>query len=75
MGGVHAAEGLRADDRTSHIPMIAISGQDFTLAEEAELNTLFDERFRKPFSPLAVLNAVHTSIGPPGGMGHVGLPV
>jgi len=65
MDGFAAARLIRADDRISGIPILVITGNDFTVAEEAEAQTLFDGCFAKPMQPRRVLAEVQRLIGPP----------
>lgn len=65
MGGFAAARLIRGDDRISGIPILVITGNDFTAAEQVEARTLFDGCFAKPMQPSRVLAEVQRLIGPP----------
>ncbi|HSU17023.1 response regulator [Longimicrobium sp.] len=67
MDGFAAARRMRGDERTCAIPILVITGNDFTLAEQAEADSLFDGCFSKPMQPSRVLAEVQRMIGPPGG--------
>ena len=66
MDGFAAARRMRADERTKRIPILVITGNDFTAEEQVEAATLFDRWFAKPMQPSRVLAAVQEMIGPPG---------
>jgi len=67
MDGFAAARCIRADERTRSIPILAITGNDFTAAQHAEAGALFDGCFSKPMQPSRVLAEVLRVIGPPEG--------
>jgi CheY-like chemotaxis protein len=66
MDGFAAARLTRADERTALIPIIVVTGHDFTAAEQREADVLFDGCFSKPMQPSRVLAEVQRLIGPPG---------
>ena len=65
MNGFAAARLIRGDERLSGIPILVITGSEFTTAEQAEARTLFDGCFAKPMQPSLVLAEVQRLIGPP----------
>jgi two-component system cell cycle response regulator DivK len=65
MDGFAAARSIRADDRIRNIPIVVITGNDFTAAEQVESRVLFDSCFAKPMQPSRVLAEVQRLIGPP----------
>ena len=67
MNGFEAARRLRAGAETARIPIIAITGTEFSMAQQAEAETLFDGGFTKPMQPSRVLAEVQRLIGPPAG--------
>jgi len=67
MDGFAAARLIRADERTRGIPIMVVTGNDFTAEQHAEAITLFDCCFGKPMQPSQVLGAVQRLIGPPQG--------
>jgi two-component system, cell cycle response regulator DivK len=67
MDGFAAARLIRADARIAHIPMIAITGNEFSTGEREDAVALFDGCFTKPMQPSRVLAEVQRLIGPAGG--------
>jgi two-component system cell cycle response regulator DivK len=65
MDGFAAARLIRADERISGIPILVITGNEFTTAQEDEAHSLFDGCFAKPMQPRRVLAEVQRLIGPP----------
>ena len=65
MDGFEAARRIRADAHTARIPIVAITGHEFTAAQQAEADALFDGCFTKPMQPSRVLAEVQRLIGPP----------
>ena len=65
MDGFAAARVIRADDRIRGVPILVITGNAFTTAEQVEAHTLFDGCFEKPMQPSRVLAEVQRLIGPP----------
>lgn len=66
MDGFAASRRMRADERTKRIPILVITGNEFTAEEQTEADSLFDGCFTKPMQPSRVLAAVQRMIGPPG---------
>ena len=65
MDGFEAARRIRADVHTAPIPILAITGHTFTMAQQTEADALFDGCFTKPMQPSRVLAEVDRLIGPP----------
>lgn len=65
MDGFAAARLLRADSRVQHIPILVITGNEFTPAERIEAHSLFNGCWAKPMKPSRVLAEVQRLIGPP----------
>lgn len=66
MDGFAASRRMRADERTKRIPILVVTGNEFTAEEQTEADSLFDGCFAKPIQPSRVLAAVQRMIGPPG---------
>jgi two-component system cell cycle response regulator DivK len=65
MDGFEAARLLRGDERTARIPIIAITGHDFSEAQRVDAAALFDGCFTKPMQPSRVAAEVERLIGLP----------
>jgi two-component system, cell cycle response regulator DivK len=65
MDGFAAARLIRADERIRGIPILVVTGNDFTAEQQAEATTLFNGCFGKPMQPSRVLAEVQRLIGPP----------
>ncbi|MFL5384171.1 MAG: response regulator [Longimicrobiaceae bacterium] len=65
MDGFAAARLIRGDSRIQQIPILVVSGREFTAAQQAEANVLFNGYFAKPMQPSRVLSEVQRLIGPP----------
>lgn len=65
MDGFEAARLLRAGGSTAGIPILAITGTQFSAEQQAEAEDLFDGCFAKPMQPSRVLAEVQRLIGPP----------
>jgi two-component system cell cycle response regulator DivK len=67
MDGFTAARLIRGEAGTAGIPIIAITGSNFNVEQQAEADVLFDGCFGKPMQPSRVLAEVQRLIGPPEG--------
>jgi two-component system cell cycle response regulator DivK len=67
MDGFAAARLIRADGGTARIPILAITGSNFSAEQQADADALFDGCFTKPMQPSRVLAEVQRLIGPPEG--------
>ena len=58
LSGFDVARRIRADERTSAIPIVAVTGTVFRSDEQGAAQVLFDSFFQKPMKPSAVLEEV-----------------
>lgn len=65
LDGLSATELLRADHRTAAIPIIAVTGDEFSHQTSGRAATLFTAVYRKPVSPNRIVSEVRDLIGPP----------
>ena len=63
MDGLRAAELLRADPATADIPILGVTGEDFSVADRRRALSVFTHLYRKPVGPKELVREVSVHIG------------
>jgi CheY-like chemotaxis protein len=63
LDGLSAAEMLRADPATANIPILGVTGEDFSLDDRRRALQVFTHLYRKPLPPKELMRVVGVQIG------------
>jgi CheY-like chemotaxis protein len=63
MNGLELAKRLAGDPRTATVPVIMVTSREFEIGPEQTAGTKVKRVMSKPFSPLALVNAVKEMLG------------